>query len=143
MRVAFLFAHHDRELAFKNLGWMAEQGVGSGHEIILVCPSGVSADDAQKALSLAEEGFDEASLCHLSDDCNTGWPFGPNFMFRRTVDYVAYYNLWPILLMESDSWAPDIGRTGQDSGGIRGGTEGGESGSLATSNGRANPIVST
>lgn len=104
MLVAFLFCAHDRELAFKNLQWSAEIGVGSGHKILVVCPSGVSASDAQKALSLAQEAFDEATLYHLTDDCSTGWPFGPNFMFRRTVDYVAHYNLWPILLQESDAW---------------------------------------
>lgn len=104
MLVAFLFCHHDRELAFKNLAWMVEMEMGSGHEILVVAPSGVSKPDAAKSLALAEKGFDKATLYHLDDDCTTGWPFGPNFMFRRTVDYITHFKLWPFLLLESDAW---------------------------------------
>jgi hypothetical protein len=104
MLVALLFANHDKELALKNLRWMEEIGVGAGHDILLVCPSGVSKQDAQRAMDIAERAFASAKLCHLADDCTTGWPFGPNFMFRRTVDYIAHFKLYPFLLLESDAW---------------------------------------
>ena len=104
MLVALLFADHDKKLAFKNLEWMKEIGVGKFHELLIVCPSGVSEQDAQGALIIGKQAFSKATLCHLSDDCDTGWPFGPNFMFRRTVDYVAHFNLYPFLLLESDAW---------------------------------------
>lgn len=104
MLVAFTFAAHDWELALKNLRWDEELKVGNNHDILLVCPSGVSKEVAQQALEIAQRAYRKATLYHLIDDCTLQWPFGANFMWKRTVDYIDHFGLYPFMFKESDAW---------------------------------------
>lgn len=110
MLVAFTFCQKDSAIALAGLQWIAEMGGVGDHSMLITVPEGV---DYKAHKAAAESAFSKVTL-NVIDDVSSGWPFGANHAWKRTVDFIDHFKLGAFLFMEADAvalypeWLDDI-----------------------------------
>lgn len=98
--VVLPFSRRDQHLAIANLEWIAEMGHVEQHDILLVVDEDV---DVKMAKSIASSCFRKVTVLPI-DKCSTSkWPISQNHTWKRAVDYIDHFKLWPFLYLESDA----------------------------------------
>jgi hypothetical protein len=110
MLVAFTYCQKDSAIALAGLQWIAEMGGVGDHSMLLTVPEGV---DYKEHKAAAESAFSKVTM-NVIDDVSSGWPFGANHAWKRTVDFIDHFKMGAFLFMEADAialypeWLDDI-----------------------------------
>lgn len=100
MLLVFPFSHRDKDQAVRLANWMAELGLTGSHDLLLLHNP---ATTSEGVLEPIKGLFNAIEVVPLADDV-TGWPEGPNHMFKRLCQHLAWGNKpRPFLWIEPDA----------------------------------------
>ena len=105
MLVCFPFSHRDAEGALALAKWARDlTPAHTGHEVLIIAAATVTDPQFRGvAKALHDARFDQVAAIRLNSETDTGWPEGPNAMFRTAADHVRINLRKPFLWLEPDA----------------------------------------